>query len=129
MEPLQIPHDLAAPIYGIVAYAHIHLGLPGSKYVTLQALALLEAVAPHDKYPGPFYATTAELATLTGLTRQTIIKTLKDLEKDGVLTRETAPFAPTLFRMYWCNTAVTFDQFTDLADAQDALRLELGLPM
>lgn len=129
MDPLQVPSDLSAPIYGIVAHAHIHLGLPSSEYVTLQALALLEATAPHSKYPGPFYATTKDFSSLTGLTAPTIIKALKSLEEDGVITRETAPFTPTLFRVFWCKTALTFEQFTDLAGAQDDLRLQLDLPM
>lgn len=129
MEPLQVPHNLSTPIYGIVADAHIHLSLPGSKYVILQALALLEAIAPHDKYPGPFYATTDDFADLTGLSAPTILKALKSLEEDGAVTRKVEPFTPTLFKVFWCKTALTFEQITDLADAQDALRLELDLPM
>ena len=129
MEPLQVPHHLSAPIYGIIAHAHIDLSLPGSEYAILQALALIEAAAQHDKYPGPFYATIENFSTLTGLTAPTVIKTFKRLEESGVITRKTEPFAPTLFKVNWSKTALTFDQFTDLTDAQDALRLELDLPM
>ena len=129
MDSLQVPHHLSVPIYGIVAHAHIHLGLPSSEYAMLQALALIEATAKHDKYPGPFHATIEDFASLTGLTAPTVIKAFKRLEKSGVIIRKAEPFTPTLFKVNWSKTALTFDQFTDLADAQDALRLELNLPM
>lgn len=129
MEPLQIPHNLSAPVYGIVAHAHIHLNLPGSEYAILQALAILEAVAPCDEWPGPFYATIEDFAHITNLTPQTIIKTLKKLEMHGVITRKTASFTPTRFEVNWSRTALTFEESIDLGGAQQAIREEFDLPM
>lgn len=128
MEPLQVPHHLSAPIYGIVAHAHIHLGLPGSEYVILQALALLQGVR-RDAETFQFYATNEDFTNLTGLTAPTIVKTLQNLEKDGIITRKAAPFTPTLFKIDWSRTALTFNQCMDLLCAQDNLREELSLPM
>ena len=128
MEPLQVPHHLSAPIYGIVAHAHIHLNLPGSEYVMLQALALLEGVRG-DVETFQFYATNDDFTNLTGLSAPTIIKTLQNLEREGVISRNTAPFTPTLFKVDWSRTALTFKQCMDLLCAQDDLREELNLSM
>jgi hypothetical protein len=128
MEPLQVPHHLSAPIYGIVAHAHIHLNLPGSEYVILQALALLEGVRG-DRETFQFYATNEDFTNITGLSAPTIIKTLQNLEQGGVISRKTAPFTPTLFKVDWFRTALTFKQCMDLLCAQDDLREELNLSM
>lgn len=128
MEPLQVPHHLSAPIYGIVAHAHIHLNLPSSEYVILQALALLEGVRG-DAETFQFYATNEDFTNLTGLSAPTIIKTLQNLEQGGVISRKTAPFTPTLFKVNWPRTALTFEQCMDLLCAQDDLREELNLSM
>lgn len=126
MEPLQVPHGLSAPIYGIIAHAHIDLGLPGSKYVTLQALALLEGLRLNFDTM-QFNATIEDFASLTNLSAPTIIKTLQSLERDGVISRKTAPFTPTLFNVNWSKTALTFEQLIYLDGAQQNLRATLDL--
>lgn len=126
MEPPQVPPHLTAPIYGIVAHAHIHLNLPGSEYVVLQALALLEGMRA-DKDTFQFYATTEDLADLTGLSAPAIIKALQRLGQRGAVSRKTASFTPTLFKMNWSKTALTFEQSTYLFDAQQDLQAFLGL--
>lgn len=126
MEPPQVPPYLTAPIYGIVAHAHIRLNLPGSEYVVLQALALLEGMRA-DKDTFQFYATTEDLADLTGLSAPAIIKALQRLGQRGAVSRKTASFTPTLFKMNWSKTALTFEQSTYLFDAQQDLQAFLGL--
>lgn len=126
MEPYQVPHTLSAPIYGIVAHAHIDLNLPASKYVMLQALALLQGLRM-DRDTMQFYATIEDFNFLTNLSSQTIIKTLQSLEREGVISRKTAPFTPTLFSVNWSKTALTFEQSIDLGSAQQDLQEALDL--
>lgn len=126
MEPHQVPHSLSAPIYGLVAHAHIDLNLPGSEYVMLQALALLQGLRM-DCDTLQFYATIEDFASLTNLSSPTIIKTLQNLEREGVISRKTAPFTPTLFDVNWDVTALTFEQVIALMDAQLNLQEELSL--
>lgn len=126
MEPHQVPHSLSVPIYGLVAHAHIHLNLPGSEYVMLQALALLQGLRM-DCDTLQFYATIEDFASLTNLSAPTIIKTLQNLEREGVISRKTEPFTPTLFDINWDVTALTFEQVIALMDAQLNLQEELGL--
>lgn len=127
MDPFRVPHNLSAPVYGIIAHAHIHLNLPRSEYATLQALAILEATAPSDEWCETFCATIEDFTYVTGMTAPTVIKALKNLEDRGVITRKTAPFTPTTFKVDWSRTALTFEQSIDLSGAQLAIREEFNL--
>lgn len=125
MELNNLPHQLTAPIYGLISHYYIDSTLNHGEYRTLQALAIIEAVAPRAS-DFTFYATSRDFTRLTDLTEVTVWKALSSIECDGLIQRTKRNSKPSIFYAHWENSLLPMDATLYLTEYQLALREHAG---
>lgn len=121
MELNNLPHQLTAPIYGVISHYYLDTRLSHGEYRTLQALAIIEAVAPRAS-DFTFYATSRDFGRLTDLTEVTTWRALSFLEDAGLIQRTTQKPNPSIFCAHWENSLLPTEATLCLTDYQIALR-------
>lgn len=121
MELNNLPHQLTTPIYGLISHYYLDSTLNRGEYKTLQALAVIEAVAPRVS-DFTFCATSRDFARLTNLTEATIWKALSLFELGGLLERTRRNPHPSVFYPHWEKSLLPMEATLYLTDYQLALR-------
>lgn len=121
MELNNLPHQLTTPIYGLISHYYLGSRLNHGEYRTLQALAVIEAVAPRAS-DFTFYATSRDFGRLTNLTEVTTWRALTFLEAVGLIQRTKQNPSPSIFWAHWENSLLPMEATLYLTDYQIALR-------
>nr|DAM94615.1 MAG TPA: FaeA-like protein [Caudoviricetes sp.] len=121
MTHMNLTHEQAAPIYGVIA--HYYLGRKYSPSMTfvLQALAAIEATASISEDGHGFFATMGDIVQHANLDMSTVDRVLTELEKAEVLARHRRPFKPSIFWITWENTLLGNEGAAYLHAAQNSI--------